>query len=86
MLTKVRAFRITARYSRAKKRYEVQRDIIAIDENKALEKFFSELGRQGLKRNEITVTSVKEITLSEIRNPKLRKIALSENPVIYIED
>lgn len=85
-MTSAKAFRVYARYSRAKKKINISRDILAINENAALEKFFSELGRHGIKRYEVEITNIKEIDPSEIKNPKLRKIALAEKPVIYVED
>jgi len=85
-LTNVKAFRIHAGYMRAKKRINISRDVLAINKNAALEKFFSELGRHGIKRYEVEIMSIKEIDPLEIKNPKLRKIVLTENPVVYIED
>lgn len=83
-MIKARAFRIYARYRRAKKIFSVRRDVLAINENAALEKFFSELGRHGVKRVEITIERVQEIDLKEVKNPRLRKIALADKPVIFM--
>lgn len=85
-LISVKAFRIQAKYRRAKKEINVRRDVLAINKNAALEKFLSELGRHGVKRNEIDILNIEEIDPSEVRSSKLRKIALAEKPVIYTED
>ncbi len=62
-----------------------RKDVRAVDRDKALEKFYSILGSQNLKRSQIKIVSIEEIPPEEIKDRRLQKIALSDNPAIYVE-
>jgi len=81
----IRNYRITAKYNIQHKEMVFQKDIRALDKKRALEKFYSILGSQKIKRSQIRIIEIKEIQPDEIKSRKLQKIALSDNPALYVE-
>ena len=84
-MTEIKTYRIKGRYRRAKRYFYVSKEIRALSLEKALEKFFSETGSQGIKRLEIEIIEIKEIPPIEIKNAKLRKIALAKDLSLFIK-
>lgn len=85
-MSEVKNFRIEAVYRMAKRVFRVCKEVRALTLEEALDKFFSEIGRQKLKRTQLRITKIEEIKPEALKNPKLKKLALLENPVIYVED
>ncbi|MHA1590831.1 MAG: 50S ribosomal protein L18Ae [Candidatus Njordarchaeales archaeon] len=83
MSSKIKTYRITGRYRRLKRFFYVSKEIRAVSLENALEKFFSEIGSQGLKRTQIEIVDIKEISPEEVKNAKLRKLIMAENPAIW---
>ena len=81
----IRNYRITAKYRIQKREILFRKDIRAIDKQRAVEKFYDYPGSQNLRRSQIKIIEIKEISPEEIKNRKLRKIAISENPALYVE-
>ncbi len=82
----VKIFRIQGRYRRQKRIFLVSKEVAALNEEEALDKFFSEIGRHGIKRIQVEILKIEEISPEEIKNAKLKKLFLSENPVILVKD
>lgn len=81
----IKTFRIKAKYKIQGRTLEVSKDIRALNMENALEKFYSEIGSQGLKRTALNIYEIKEIKPEEIKNEKLRKIVLSDDPVLLVD-
>jgi len=84
-IVEVRNFRIVAKYRIQRKEMIFRKDVRAIDERRALEKFYDILGSQNLKRTQIKIIEIKEIPPEDIKQRRLQKLALSEDPVLYVE-
>ncbi len=82
----VKNFRITAKYSLQRKEFIFRKEIRAIDLRRAIEKFYSILGSQKIKRSSIRIIKIEEIEPTEFKSRRLQKIALSKNPVLYVEE
>ena len=85
-MSEIKTYRIRGRYRRTGKYYLVYKDIRALKLEDALEKFFSEVGRHGIKRHEIEILKIEEIDPADIRNIKLRKLVIAESPALFIEE
>jgi len=81
----IKTWKIKARYRRQRKYYYIYKEVRDITLENALEKFFSEAGRLGIKRMDLTIEEIKEIKPEEINNPKLRSIALGDVETIVVE-
>ncbi|MCR8432981.1 MAG: hypothetical protein NDP13_00465 [Crenarchaeota archaeon] len=79
-------FRILAKYRSQGRIFTLYKEIRALSINEALEKFYSLLGSQKIKRLDIKIIKVDEISPTELKNRKLQKIALSKDPVLYVEE
>lgn len=77
----IKNFRVTGFYSRQKRRFHFRKYVRALDEEKALEKVFSNLNL-GKKRKEINITKIEEIEPPQITNDRLKKIAGRGKPSI----
>ncbi|MHA1616525.1 MAG: hypothetical protein ACTSX9_04375 [Candidatus Njordarchaeales archaeon] len=84
MSQEIKTYKITARYRKLKRYFYVSKEVRAISLEKALEKFFSEVGSQGLKRLQLEIVKIKEVQPEEMKNLKLRKIALADKPAIWV--
>lgn len=84
-MVEIKTFRIKAEYWRQKKRYVFSKEIRDLTLDRAIEKFYSYIGAQGVKRNEVKIVEIKEITPEEIKNKKLQKLVMSETPALYVE-
>jgi len=81
----IKNYRISAKYYIQRRERTFRKDIRAIDEKRALEKFYSILGAQNIKRNQIIILEIKEIPPEDIKDRKLQRIALSDEPTIFVE-
>lgn len=81
----IKTWRIKAKYKRQRRYYYVYKEVRDISLENALEKFFSEIGRVGIKRMDLIIEEIKEIKPEEINNPKLRSIALGDVNAIIVE-
>jgi len=81
----VKTWRIKAKYKRQRRYYYVYKEVRDTTLENALEKFFSEVGRVGIKRMDLIIEEIKEIKPDEINNPKLRSIALGDVNAIVVE-
>ncbi|MGQ4891965.1 MAG: 50S ribosomal protein L18Ae [Candidatus Njordarchaeia archaeon] len=81
----IKTYRIKAKYRIQRRTLHVTKEVRAPNEEIALDKFFSEIGSHGVKRTALTVYEIKEIPPEEIKNEKLRKLILSDEPVILVE-
>lgn len=82
----VKNFRIIARYCTQKRTLTFRKEIRALSINEALEKFYSLLGSQKVKRLDVEIVKIEEIDPSELKKRKLQRIALSKDPIIYVEE
>jgi len=82
----VKIYRIKGNYRKSRRVFWVYKEIRALSKEKALEKFFSEIGRHGIKRQQLNITSIEEINPAEVKNAKIKKIITAEKPALYIED
>ncbi len=81
----IRNYRITAKYKIKKREILFRKDIRAINEKYAIGKFYSYLGSQNLKRTQIKIVKIEEIAPEDIKDRRLRKIAISDTPALYVE-
>ncbi|MHA1665033.1 MAG: hypothetical protein ACTSVW_04295 [Candidatus Njordarchaeales archaeon] len=81
----IKNFRIKGKYKRQKRYYYKIGYVRALDKNKALEKYFSMLGSMGIKRNEVEIIEVAEVSIEEIKNKTLSRIAGLEKPSILVD-
>ena len=84
MRPEVKNYRILGRYRRLKRYFQISKEIRALNVEEALEKFFSEIGSWGLKRTQIEIIKIEEISPEEMKNQKLKKIAIAENPALWV--
>jgi len=82
----IKNFRITAKYKIQRREFVFRKEIRALDVEKALEKFYSILGSQNIKRTAIRIVKIEEIEPIEFKNRRLQRIALSKEPVLYVEE
>lgn len=84
-MVEVKNYRIVAKYAIQRREMLFRKDIRAIDERKALEKFYDLLGAHNIRRTQIRIIDIREIAPEEIKDRKLRKIATSDQPALYVE-
>ena len=82
----IKNFRITAKYKIQRREFVFRKEIRALDVEKALEKFYSILGSQNIKRTAIRIVKIEEIEPIGFKNRRLQRIALSKEPVLYVEE
>lgn len=86
-VSEVKTFKIIGKYRAKKRDFIVAKEVRALSLEEALDKFYSYIGgNQKLKRMQIRIIKIEELKPENIKNPKLKKIALLSNPVIYIEE
>ena len=84
MGSEIKTYRIMGRYRKLRRYFQVSKEVRALNLEEALEKFFSEIGSQGLKRTQIEILRIDEISADEIKNQKLKKLVLAEKPALWI--
>jgi len=81
----VKTYRIKGKYRKNKRDFIVTRYVRALDEEKALEKFYSLIGSEKLKRLQVDIIEIKEVSPDEIKNLKLKKLMVAEDPVLWVD-
>ncbi len=81
----IKTYRIKAKYRVQRRTYYVYKEIRDTSLENALERFFSEVGSRGLKRTALTIEEIVEVSPEEIKNEKLKKLVLTEKPVLVLE-
>ncbi|RLF91250.1 50S ribosomal protein L18a [Thermococci archaeon] len=71
----VKVFRIKGRFRCGEFFQEFRKEVPAIVPKHALEKVYSEIGsKHGVKRHQILIEKIEEISLEEVENPLVREI------------
>lgn len=71
----VKVFRIKGRFRCGEFFQEFRKEVPAIVPKHALEKVYSEIGsKHGVKRHQILIEKIEEISLEEVENPLIREI------------
>ena len=78
-MSEVKIFRITGRITKKNFQTEFKKEIRALKAEDAVEKLYTELGsKHRLKRFQLNILSVEEISLKEVESPIIKKLALGE--------
>jgi large subunit ribosomal protein LX len=80
----VRIFRISGFFKQRRQTTSFSKELCAITEEQAKDKLYSEFGsRNRLKRGQIRITSVDEISPGDITDPFVQKIVNTEFKIPY---
>lgn len=78
-MSEVKIFRITGRITKKNFQTEFKKEIRALKAEDAVEQLYTELGsKHRLKRFQLNIISVEEISLDEVESPIIKKLALGE--------
>ncbi len=81
---KVKVFRISGSFKQRKQNTPFSKEISAITEEQAKEKLFSEFGsRNRLKRGQIRIDNIDEISFEEVTDPFVQKLVTNEFKIRY---
>ncbi|MCW3995192.1 MAG: 50S ribosomal protein L18Ae [Candidatus Bathyarchaeota archaeon] len=76
---KMKAFKVTGEINKPRLRTPFVKEVLADKSEHAIEKVYSEIGsKHRVKRFQITISSVEEISADQIENPILKKIVTGE--------
>jgi len=75
----LKVFRVTGEINKPNMKTTFKKEIIALKPEHAIEKVYTELGsRHRVKRFQIKIANIEEITSEQIENPLLKKLAAGE--------
>ncbi|MEM1563526.1 MAG: 50S ribosomal protein L18Ae [Candidatus Bathyarchaeia archaeon] len=78
-MSKVKVFRVTGEIRKPNLKTHFRKEVIATKPEHAVEKVYAELGsKHRVKRFHIRITSIDEVSPSEIEDPLIRKIVAGE--------
>ena len=82
----VKIFRISGFFKQRRQTTSFSKELCALTEEQAKDKLFSEFGsRNRLKRGQIRITSIDEITPRDITDPFVQKLVNTEFKIPYEE-
>ena len=82
----VKIFRITGNFKQRRETSPFSKEYLAVTEKNAKDKLFSQLGSKNrLKRNQIKIQSISEISKEEVTDPLIEKI-INNDFSIPVED
>ncbi|MFX0170648.1 MAG: 50S ribosomal protein L18Ae [Candidatus Hodarchaeota archaeon] len=80
----VKIFRILGSFKQRREVTSFSKEICALNEEQAKEKLFSEFGsRNRLKRRQIRISSIDEISPKEITDPIIQKMVTTDFKILY---
>ncbi|MFX0050647.1 MAG: 50S ribosomal protein L18Ae [Candidatus Hodarchaeota archaeon] len=80
----VKIFRISGSFKQKRETTSFSKEICALTEEQAKEKLFSEFGsRNRLKRRQIRISSIDEISPKEITDPIIQKMITTDFKILY---
>jgi large subunit ribosomal protein LX len=80
----VKIFRILGSFKQRREVTSFSKEICALTEEQAKEKLFSEFGsRNRLKRGQIRISSIDEISPKEITDPIIQKMVTTDFKILY---
>ena len=80
----VKIFRISGFFKQRRQTTSFSKELCALTEEKAKDKLFSEFGsRNRLKRGQIRITSIDEISPGDITDPFVQKLVTTEFKIPY---
>lgn len=84
--TSVKVFRITGSFKQRREISPFSKELCALTEDQAKERLFSEFGsRNRLKRQQIHIKEITEISREEITDPFVKKLVTTDFKIPYEE-
>ena len=84
--TSVKVFRITGSFKQRRETSPFSKELCALTEDQAKERLFSEFGsRNRLKRQQIHIKEITEISREEITDPFVKKLVTTDFNIPYEE-
>ena len=84
--TSVKVFRITGSFKQRRETSPFSKELCALTEDQAKERLFSEFGsRNRLKRQQIHIKEITEISNEEITDPFVKKLVTTDFNIPYEE-
>ncbi|MEM2911791.1 MAG: 50S ribosomal protein L18Ae [Candidatus Bathyarchaeia archaeon] len=81
-MRELKVFRVTGEIRKPNLETRFRKEVIALKPEQAVEKVYTELGsRHRVKRFQIKIGKVEEISLQEIENPLIRKLIAGEEKI-----
>ena len=79
-MSEIKIFRVSGEIRKPNFRTDFHKEIRALKPEDAVEKIYTDLGsKHRVKRFQIKVVKVEEISIEQIENPLVRKLSLGEN-------
>lgn len=79
----MKVFRITGEIQKPNLQTPFRREVVALKPEHAVEKVYTEIGsRHRVKRFQIKIISIEEISPEEARNPLIRKLTMGEMGIV----
>jgi len=78
-MSKMKVFRVTGEINKPNWKTPFAKEVLAVQSEHAVEKVYAEIGsRHRVKRFQLKISSVEEISIDEIKNPLIKKIVSGE--------
>ena len=78
-MSKVKIFRVSGKITKPNLRTTFQKEARAMKPEEAVEKIYKEIGsKHRVKRFEIKILKVEEISVEEIKSPVIKKLSVEE--------
>ena len=78
-MSNLKVFRVTGEINKPNLKTPFTKEILAVKSDHAVEKVYAEIGsKHRVKRFQLKILNVEEITIDEIENPIIRKIVSGE--------
>jgi large subunit ribosomal protein LX len=78
-MSNLKVFRVTGEINKPNLKTPFTKEILAVKSDHAVEKVYAEIGsKHRVKRFQLKISNVEEISIDEIENPIIRKIVSGE--------
>ena len=78
-MSKLKLFRVTGEINKPNLKTPFTKELLAVKSEHAIEKVYAEIGsKHRVKRFQLKISTVEEISIDEIENPILKKIVAGE--------
>ncbi len=74
-MSEIRIYRIVGTYFKNHRKYKFSKETRALKQEDAIEKALSQITSIGIYRRQITITEIKEITVSEAKDYLIRELS-----------
>lgn len=79
----MKVFRITGEIQKPNLETSFKKEVIAIKPEHAIERIYAELGsRHRVKRSQIKILDIKEISPQEVENPLIKKLVMGDEEIV----